>query len=60
MVGRSVVDHRIYVAQGLAGLGVLPTLPNLQFTVRVEATPGTSFTLEAATKLDASIPWTTL
>jgi hypothetical protein len=29
---------------------VLPTLRNVQFTVRVDATPGTPFTLEAATK----------
>ena len=43
-----------------AGLLVLPTLPNVQFTVRVDATPGVPFTLEAATSLNAPIPWTPL
>jgi len=48
------------VADVYAGLVVLPTLPNVQFTVRVDATPGTPFTLEAATNLNAAIPWTPL
>jgi hypothetical protein len=30
----------------------------MQFTVRVEATPGVPFTLEAATNLNTPIPWT--
>ncbi len=34
-----------------------PSLPNVQFTVRVDATPGVPFTLEAATHLNAPIPW---
>ena len=41
----AVADGRIYLAEGYAGLLVLPTLPNVQFTVRVEATPGVPFTL---------------
>jgi len=32
----------------------------VQFTVRVDATPGAPFTLEAATDLAAPIPWTPL
>ena len=43
-----------------AGLLVLPTLPNVQFTVRVDATPGVPFTLEAATHLTAPIAWSSL
>jgi len=31
---------RIYVADGEAGLVMLPTLPNAHLTVRVDATPG--------------------
>jgi hypothetical protein len=34
--------------------------PNVQFTVRVDATPGVPFTLQAATNLNAPIPWTPL
>ena len=45
---------------GTAGLLVLPTLPNVQFTVRVDATPSVPFTLEAATNLLAPITWTPL
>jgi len=51
---------RIYLAAREDGLVVLPTLPNFQFTVRVNATPGTTFTLEAATHLTAPINWTPL
>ncbi len=58
--GVTVVAGRIYVADDQAGLVVLPTLPNVQFTVRVDATPGAPFTLEAATNLNAPIPWTPL
>jgi len=35
-------------------------LRNLQFTVRVDATPGTPFTIEAATNLNLPIFWTPL
>jgi len=58
--GVAVVADRIYVADGAAGLVVIPTLPNVQFTLRVEATPGVPFTLEAATNLLAPISWTPL
>ena len=56
----AVVAGRIYVADGVAGLVVLPTLSNVQFTVRVDATPGVPFTLDAATNLTAPMPWTPL
>ncbi len=59
-VGMAVADNRIYMAGLDAGLLVLPTLPNVQFTVRVDAQPGVPFTLEAATHLNAPIPWTPL
>jgi len=39
---------------------VLPTLPNVQFTVRVQATPNETFTLQAATNLAPSIAWANL
>ncbi len=40
---------------------VLPTLANVQFTVRVdEGTLGTPFTLEAATSLTPPIQWSPL
>jgi hypothetical protein len=43
-----------------ANLIVLPTLPNVQFSVRVDATPGVPFTLEAATNLNDPFPWSPL
>ena len=58
--GVAMVAGRIYVADGPAGLLVLPTLPNVQFTVRVDATPGAPFTLEVATNLNTPISWTPL
>jgi len=58
--GVAVVAGRIYVADGEAGLVVLPALPNVQFTVRVDATPGVPFTLEAATHLNSPSSWTPL
>ena len=56
-MGTTVAAGRIYVADDYQGLVVLPTLPNVQFTVRVDATSGVPFTLEAATNLNAPIPW---
>jgi hypothetical protein len=56
-----VIAGRIYVADGAAGLLVLPTLPNVQFTVRVDGgTQGTPYTIEAATDLTGPNPWTPL
>jgi hypothetical protein len=58
--GVAVAAGRIYVADGEAGLLVLLTLPNVQFTVRVEVAPGVPFTLESATDLSVPLPWTPL
>jgi hypothetical protein len=60
-IGNSVaVDGgRIYVANGPAGLLVVPTVPNAQFAVRLEATPGVPLILESARSL-ASPVWTPL
>jgi hypothetical protein len=56
-VSVAVDANRIYVATHAHGLVVLPSLPNLQFTVRVGATPNSPFTLEAATNLIEPISW---
>ena len=53
----TVAANRIYLADGSAGLLVLPSLPNVQFTVRVDAAPSVPFTLEAATNLSDPNPW---
>ena len=58
--GVTVVAGRIYVADRPAGLLVLPTLPNVQFTVRVNAMINQVFALEASTNLSISNSWTTL
>jgi hypothetical protein len=58
--GVTVVADRIYVADSSGGLLVLPTLPNVQFTVRVEATTNETFTLQAATNLASPIAWANL
>ena len=60
MAGTLVVAGRIYVTEEQSGLLVLPTLRNVQFTVRVDATPGVPFTLQAATNLTAPIAWSSL
>jgi hypothetical protein len=39
---------------------VLPTLPNVQFTVRVDAATNVPFTLEAATDFSSPLPWAPL
>ena len=59
-LGVTAVAGRIYVANYHSGLLVLPTIPNVQFSVRVEATPNVPFTIEATTNLNAPIPWTPL
>jgi hypothetical protein len=55
--GVAIEENRIYVADGEAGLVVLPTVRNVQFTLRVDATPGSTFTIEAATNLLGLNPW---
>lgn len=46
--GVAVADNRLYVVDGENRLVVLPSLSNVQFSVRVDATPGEISTLEAA------------
>ena len=58
--GVAVAAGRIYVADWDAGLLVLPTIPNVQFTVRVEAETNQPFTLEAATDLSGAGNWSPL
>ena len=58
--GVTVADARIYVADSFGGLLVLPTLPNVQFTVRVDAATNQPFTLEAATDLAGAGNWSPL
>jgi hypothetical protein len=58
--GVALSGNRIYVADREEGLLVLPSVANVQFTVRVEATPGVLFTVEAASSLSLPIQWTAL
>ena len=58
--GVAVASGRICVTDIAEGLLVLPTLPNVQFTVRVDAATNLPFTLEAATDLSAPMPWSPL
>jgi hypothetical protein len=48
---------RIYLTAQTIGLLVIPTVRDVQFSVRVEATPGVPFTLEAATNLADPSSW---
>jgi hypothetical protein len=59
-LGVAVAAGRVYVAAGQAGLVVLPTIPNVQLTVRVNSMTNETFTLEAATNLLGPITWTPL
>ncbi len=56
-MGLVVSNGRAYVAVGPAGLRVIPTIPDVQFSVRVVAPPDTPFTLEAAIDLSTPNPW---
>jgi hypothetical protein len=55
-----VAGNRIYVADYDKGLLVLCSVPNVQFTVRVDATPGEPFTIEAASSLNPPVSWSTV
>lgn len=58
-IGVSVVGSRIYVADSVNGLLIYCTVPQLQFTARVEdGTPGLPLTIETATNLTDSTVWT--
>jgi hypothetical protein len=58
--GVAIAGNRIYAAVAEKGLLVVATLPNVQYAVRVTATPGVPFTLEAATSPVASAGWAPL
>jgi hypothetical protein len=52
-----VAGPLLYVAQGSRGLAILPSAPNLQFTLQVEGTPGTRLTIEATPDLAPPRSW---
>jgi hypothetical protein len=59
--GVAVAGNRIFLANGIKGLLVFGTLPNVQFMLRVESgTLGTAYTIEAATNLTEPVAWTPL
>lgn len=55
-----IANDRIYVADGVKGLLVLLSIPNLQFTLQIDASPGLPFTIQKASSLSEPIVWTTL
>lgn len=55
--GVALVGHRFFVADGNKGLLSLSSLPNIQQTLRIDATPNLPFTLEAATNLSDPNSW---
>ena len=57
MSGIAATDERTYFADSARGLIALHALPNIRFSVRVDATPDLPFTLEAATNLSDATPW---
>ena len=56
----TVVAGRIYVVGERECLLVLPSVPNIQLALRIDATPNVPFTLEAATNLSLTNAWTPL
>ncbi len=55
-----VANDRLYVADFLDGLRILPHIPNVQFTLRVNGTPNLPLTVQAARTSDQALTWTTL
>jgi hypothetical protein len=55
-----LVGSYVYVADGEAGLLVLRSHPNAHFSLEVDATPGTPFTIEAAMNLEPPLRWEAL
>jgi hypothetical protein len=58
--GLAVWNKQIYLADGHYGLLILPSLTDVQFTVRVEAIPNETFTLETTSDLNPTAQWTPL
>jgi hypothetical protein len=56
----TVNNNRIYVADLWKGLVVLASLPNVQFTLRVDASPNVPFTIEGKTNVVGADQWTPL
>jgi hypothetical protein len=56
----AVADNRICIANDVRGLLVLASLPRVQFTLRIDASPGQMLSLEATTNLAPPVSWTTL
>jgi hypothetical protein len=56
-VGVTVVGNKVYTVNWGDGLAVIASLPNVQFMVRVNATPGVEFSIETATNLVAPVVW---
>ena len=59
-LGVEAVAGRAYLVESSGRLTVLPTIPNVQFTLRVEAETNQPFTLEAATDLSGAGNWSPL
>lgn len=55
-----VANDRLYVADFMDGLRILPHIPNVQFTLRVNGTPNLPLTVEAARTSDQALTWMTL
>src|SRR5262249_47647107 len=55
-----VANQLLYVAEWDKGLAIVPSVPNLQFTVEIDALPATPFSIEVATDLGSPQPWTAL
>jgi hypothetical protein len=58
--GVAITSRGIFASETSAGFLLLPSLTNAHLTLRIDATPGEPFTLEASTNLSASNPWTPL
>lgn len=53
----SVINGELFLANGLEGLVVIPAIPDVHNTLRIDATPDFPFTLEAATNLSDPNSW---
>ena len=53
----SVINGEVFLANGLEGLAVIPSILDIHNTLRIDATPNLPFTLEAATTLSDPNSW---